>query len=439
MSRIIRLTESDITNIVKKVLNESNNLLKEQWVRGNDPIGYWKILFNVLKTGGIGVKWQVANNPLKSTFMYWGGWVIWKDVNKNGGYPVSFTNMTTKVITTFKFKGGKYAGQPLNNIILNPKSINATFNLGQFGKLSNTVISDTITKYKKVGSSTPNSVNLIYKQIVESVAGVGTDPNKLLNAIKKLKNGDEFRYLLTKFKDKKTGYSDFFEMINQEYDMFNKQDVENLILALNKINVFTTANFAANKAGIGIFMGYYRLNDSGGFTKPSNKDMEFCKSAWNKTLPVSIKWWKDWISNPITKEKVYKNYLEKPQYGVVNSGIKEYEIKNKINNAFIKYFELLNKIKLNFYNQTTLKLNGVYVYHDAGAFVTNADGNIYVNCSGEPSEEYIDTTLIHEIQHMIYFILPLNPERNIGSSFNNTNCTYETRGAIMKNMCMQSR
>jgi hypothetical protein len=159
MSRIIRITESDITNIVKKVLNESNSLLKEQWVRGNDPIGYWKILFNTLKTGGIGVKWEVVNNPLKSTFMYWGSWVIWKDVNKNGGYPVSFTNMKTKVITTFKFKGGKYAGQPLNNIILNPKSINATFNLGQLGQLSNTVISDTITKYKKVGSSTPNYAN----------------------------------------------------------------------------------------------------------------------------------------------------------------------------------------------------------------------------------------------------------------------------------------
>jgi len=463
MSRIIRLTESDLTNIVKKVLNESNNLLKEQWVRGNDPIGYWKILFNVLKTGGIGVKWEVVNNPLKSTFMYWGGWVIWKDVNKNGGYPVSFTNMTTKVITTFKFKGGKYAGQPLNNIILNPKSINATFNLGQFGKLSNTVISDTITKYKKVGSSTPNygdpnkwllpnkfdsqdawkksntalySVNLIYNQIVESVAGVGTDPNKLLNAIKKLKNADEFKFLLTKFKDKKTGYSDFFEMINQEYDINNKQDVENLILALNKINVFTTANINKNGFGVYKFFGEYRLNDShdsGYGTKTPESVINSCKSSWNKILPASIKWWKDWLSNPITKEKVYKNYLERPQYGVVNSGIKEYEIKNEINNAFIKYFELLNKIKLNFYDKTTLKLNGIYMIQFAGAFVTEADGNIYVNCSsrGASSAAYIDTTLIHEIQHMIYDIKPLNPERNIGSSFNGPNCKYETRSGII--------
>jgi hypothetical protein len=81
--------------------------------------------------------------------MYWGGWVIWKDVNKNGGYPVSFYDSATKVSMVFKFKGGKYAGQPSNNIIIEPKSITVPFNLGQFGKLSNKVMSATITKYQK--------------------------------------------------------------------------------------------------------------------------------------------------------------------------------------------------------------------------------------------------------------------------------------------------
>lgn len=183
-------------------------------------------------------------------------------------------------------------------------------------------------------------------------------------------------------------------------------------------------------------MGYYRFNDSGYGKKTPESVINRCKSSFNKILPVSIKWWKDWLSNPITKEKVYKNYLERPQYGVVNSRIKEYEIKNEINNAFIKYFELLNKIKLNFYDKTTLKLNGVYVHHDAGAFVTKADGNIYVNCSssGALSTAYIDTNLIHEIQHMIYMIKPLNPEEQIGSSFDGDNCTYQSRGAIINNI-----
>ena len=440
MSRIIRLTESDITNIVKKVLNESNSFGEEPWVRGNDPIGYWKILFNVLKTGGVGVKWEVVNDPVKSTFMYWGGWVIWKDVNTNGGYPVSFNDSVTKVSMTFEFKGSSifnsnYAGQPLNNIILYPKFIDSEFNLGVFAKISNKQMSDTILKYQKSNPFNA-SVNLIYDQIVESVAGGGTDPNKLLNAVKKLENADEFKYLLTLFKDKKTGYSDFFEMINQEYDAFNTQDVANLITVLNNINVFTTANFSKTNVGLEVFMGYYRFNGSGYGTKTPESVMNSCKSSWNKILPTSIKWWKDWLSNPITKEKVYKNYLEIPRYGVWNSGIKEYEIKNEINNAFIKYFELLNKIKLNFYDKTTLKLNNHYVRHDAGAFVFKGDNNIYVNCSsnGALSDEYIDTNLIHEIQHLIYNIKPLNPEKQIGSSFDGTNCTYQSRGGIINNI-----
>ena len=440
MSRIIRLTESDLANIVKKVLNESNSFGEEPWVRGNDPIGYWKILFNVLKTGGVGVKWEVVNDPVKSTFMYWGGWVIWKDVNTNGGYPVSFNDYVTKVSMTFEFKGSSifnsnYAGQPLNNIILYPKFIDSEFNLGVFAKISNKQMSDTILKYQKSNPFNA-SVNLIYDQIVESVAGGGTDPNKLLNAVKKLENADEFKYLLTLFKDKKTGYSDFFEMINQEYDAFNTQDVANLITVLNNINVFTTANFSKTNAGLEVFMGYYRFNSSGYGTKTPESVMNSCKSSWNKILPTSIKWWKDWLSNPITKEKVYKNYLERPRYGVANSGIKEYEIKNEINNAFIKYFELLNKIKLNFYNKTTVKLNNHYVRHDAGAFVFKGDNNIYVNCSsnGALSDEYIDTNLIHEIQHLIYNIKPLNPEKQIGSSFDGTNCTYQSRGGIINNI-----
>jgi hypothetical protein len=34
---------------------------------------------------------------------------------------------------------------------------------------------------------------------------------------------------------------------------------------------------------------------------------------------------------------------------------------------------------------------------------------------------------------MIYYIKPLNPERNIGSSFNGANCKYETRSGIINN------
>jgi len=133
------ISETTLKQIFKDVWESRQNLITEQWERTppgkqKDPIGYWKILFDNLKTGGIGVKWEVANDPVKSTFMYWGPWVIWKDTNKNGGWPISFTGADKKV-WLFKFKGGKYAGQPANNMIIESKFINSTFNLGEWGKV----------------------------------------------------------------------------------------------------------------------------------------------------------------------------------------------------------------------------------------------------------------------------------------------------------------
>lgn len=129
------ISETTLKKAFKEVWESRQNLISEQWARLTDQIGYWKILFTSLTAGGIGVKWEVANDPVKSTFMYWGQWVIWKDVNKNGGWPISFTGADKKV-WLFKFKGGKYAGQPASNIIMESKFINSNFNLGDWGKSS---------------------------------------------------------------------------------------------------------------------------------------------------------------------------------------------------------------------------------------------------------------------------------------------------------------
>ena len=125
MSFNIELNEKQIDGLIKLVLAEERtkkSLIAEQWERTppgkpKDALGYWKILFESLTSGGIGVKWEVPNDPVKSTFMYWGGWVIWKDIKKNGGYPVSFGVGKDGLTFTF-YPKGKYAGQPLNNIEL---------------------------------------------------------------------------------------------------------------------------------------------------------------------------------------------------------------------------------------------------------------------------------------------------------------------------------
>jgi hypothetical protein len=407
----------------KRILNLYEQT--EQWVRLKDPIGYWKVLYNRLQEYGINVKWQVPNDPASSAFMYWGGWVIWKNSKRGNGYNVWFIDKENNVEMGFKFDGGKYIGQAANKIILNPSSINATFNLGEFGKLKNETISDTIKKYKKtnpLGNS--NLVLSAYEQLIDAVKGIGTNPNIVLSAIKKLKTENDFKYFLTLFKDKKTGYTDFFDMINKEYEMDNADDLGYLIAALNKINVFTTANFATNGFGQSVFVGYFRLRD---YYKPSTDIREKCETKWRNFLPSAIKWWRDWLSDPITKEKVYKNYL-----------VRSENEKGIIDDAFVKYFELLDKIVLRFYDKTTVKTNDTFVHQDAGGFVTKPDGNIYIKCDQIPDDDYAKTLLVHEIQHMIYYIKPLNPDKNVGDSFNNANCNYESESTIKNTLVANS-
>jgi len=256
------------------------------------------------------------------------------------------------------------------------------------------------------------SVVAIYNEIIDAVEGLGTDPDGVLSAIKKLKNQNEFKYLLTLFKDKKTGYSDFFEMINEEYERDNAEDVESLITTLQNINVFTTAQFGKNNGGMTTFMEGFRLSGGDGYSVTTT-DMASCKSLWSKSLPGAIKWWRDWLSDPITKKKFLSNYSDKP-YAVTL--------------YYPKYFELLNKIKLNFYNDRTIRINDVHPDGDAIAYVINPDGNIYINCSA--GYEEIDETLIHEIQHMIYDIKPLNPEEKISSVFVKNNPEKKSKEQI---------
>ena len=72
-----------------------NDLLIEQsvWDSSNGDNRYWLSLYNRLRDSGFGVKYgtpdsKQTNDPNQSSFLYWGPWIIWKDVAKNGGYPI---------------------------------------------------------------------------------------------------------------------------------------------------------------------------------------------------------------------------------------------------------------------------------------------------------------------------------------------------------------
>jgi hypothetical protein len=104
-----------------------NNLLTEQgvWDSTNGDNKYWITLFNRLTSLGINVKYgsngKQVTDPKTSTFMYWGKWIIWKDLNKGNGWPIQFQSATNWF---FKFKNKKYKGESLDKseiISYNPK------------------------------------------------------------------------------------------------------------------------------------------------------------------------------------------------------------------------------------------------------------------------------------------------------------------------------
>ena len=81
----------------------------------------------------------------------------------------------------------------------------------------------------------------------------------------------------------------------------------------------------------------------------------------------------------------------------------------------------IKSLKLLFYNDSMEKAaDGTPVDHDAGAFVMSTSHvNIYVNAQDLEPANYVYATLIHEIQHIIYDIQPLNPESKIDNVFLN--------------------
>lgn len=74
---------------------------------------YWTTLFSELVKSGIGAKLDKNNR-----FIYWGPWVVNRDMGKNGGYPI----WDSKRQKFYKFLEGNYAGQPMKNIYVIEKS-----------------------------------------------------------------------------------------------------------------------------------------------------------------------------------------------------------------------------------------------------------------------------------------------------------------------------
>jgi hypothetical protein len=133
------------------------------------------------------------------------------------------------------------------------------------------------------------------------------------------------------------------------------------------------------------------------------KLVEPVKERINKLLPIAINFWRQWLENPVTKEKIKNgnNFDD-----------------NKIDEVYKQYFDLLNNVKLVYVGFCTEIPNDNGFY----AWVTQGDSNhnVYVSLWNNiyQPDVFIEETLVHEIQHMLYFIQPMSPELKIDNCFN---------------------
>jgi len=261
-----------------------------------------------------------------------------------------------------------------------------------------------------------NRVNKAYAQTVTAVKGMGTDIPAVLNSIKMLRNRDEFLEYMLKFKDKKTGYTKFPDMINAEYDRFNLADVQKIVVALRNIGISSIANVKGNANLAGMkFFDSFKMSWLEKPTILTKKDRYIRKKQWLDELTRAVAFWKSWLSNPITKQRVQQNWDTWYASG-----------KFQVKLVWPKYFDILDKLYIKFYDITSSE------YEDAYAYVTgNVLGPspiIFVNLDLDDPEKY--DTLVHEIQHIIYRIKPLNPETKITNAFVTKNTKRNTPDII---------
>jgi hypothetical protein len=223
-----------------------------------------------------------------------------------------------------------------------------------------------ITAAKKAMSSKlrTDRVKTAYDSIVSAVSGLGTNKPKLLNAISTL-SLYEFKLLLKSFSDKKTGYLNFQDMINQEFDRYDLEDANKLQEILKNKGIQSQVRTIENNAGQTLFYDF-------------TIDVD-------ERLDATVEY--DILRT--TVDSIFEKYTK------------------RIDNAIIRY-----------YNET----DGAY------AFVTASEPTIInVNCFQNDPAPY--NTLVHEIQHLLYFIQPLNPDikiEKIYGTYANTTSTGQT-------------
>jgi hypothetical protein len=268
------------------------------------------------------------------------------------------------------------------------------------------------SQYKVLLEQSNPNIQKAYNEIVDGAKYLmGTDKTKILKAFDYIKNVQDFKTLISMFKDKRTGYGSFEEMINKEYDRLDFKDIIKLRDKLYSIGVNLSFNSGENIVGNPLFFEGVKISY---VNKTPIKSLQLvpkaCSSKWQPQLEKAKNYWIQWLSSPITKNKFLNNW-KKVEKNMTSA---------EVGNIFKKYIDSLRVLKLYYFDSKLIPKES-----NSYAFVNRSEPDkIFVNCSQNDPDPY--GTLIHEIQHMLYDIKPLNPEVQIANVFVNSNTKKST-------------
>jgi hypothetical protein len=153
---------------------------------------------------------------------------------------------------------------------------------------------------------------------------------------------------------------------------------------------------------------------------PSSQKINYCKSKFNpKTLKPAIDWYKQWLSNPITKQKFAK--------------IWKYDM-NKVETIFSDYFKILDQIRFDYVFSSAT--NGGWVRDTVLGKLSISKGGfdvpITVNCrvAQNYDEEGDRNFIIHEIKHILDYLHKLHPYKSDAFTFYSDKIGNPLRGPI---------
>ena len=261
----------------------------------------------------------------------------------------------------------------------------------------------------------PN-IQKAYNEIIKGANyPLGTSKDTILGAFNYIKTAEEFHTLRLMFKDKKTGYGSIEEMINEEYDRLDYNDIIKLQEKLYSIGVILDFSNGKNEFGYQFFMGEVKITYEKDFTNIP-KVTSKCILKYTPLLKQAQDYWRKWLSVPITKQKFRTNWNaqlknEKQLFPSMIDG-------KKVDDIFEEYIDCIDNLKLVFYDNTMSHPPGGNIRTDKNAYAfvnKKTPENIYVNCSLNDDDPL--GTLIHEIQHLLYNIKPLNPSITIQNAF----------------------